>query len=213
MRRVPAVLLIACSFAAAPLAAQVLRRLELGATVHTTRFRTSAPSAGEALSGVAGGAEARLTTGRFSLKVWYLQGRLAADTGIATPTDLVDGGVMASVRPVPWAWFAAGPHLRAYVVPAFTERWMFWEARGGVDGVVIDGKVRGHLELWTALSATGAGGQSGRSARGGEAGLTGHLPGSPLWLRVTYAIDRVGLPGGGVEALDGAAVTVGYGGR
>jgi len=78
------------------------------------------------------------------------------------------------------------------------------------EGSVIGEMVRTHVELWIGLAShTNVTGASA-SARGGEVGLTLALPRSPVWGRLTYAIDRAAI-GTRVETLEDVALSVGFG--
>ncbi|MFI5280904.1 MAG: hypothetical protein ACHQU1_10430 [Gemmatimonadales bacterium] len=210
-RTVTALFTLGCLATARPLAAQAWRALELSAGATAARFRSTAPGNAGASSGVVAGGDGRILIGPVSLHGWYLEGRLAPDTGTTT-RDLVDAGLLLAVRPTPWAVLAAGPHLRAYVLPAGTERWVLWEGRARVEESIIAGTVRAHVELRAAISGT-VNGQKADAARGGEAGITARFPRSLLWARLTYTIDHAQLVPSGTETLEGVTLTVGLGGR
>jgi hypothetical protein len=148
--------------------------------------------------------------GRFWLAGAYRQGTLKPDVGGGASQDLVDGLLLAQFRALPWLTVGAGPHARALVVPGSTEQWTFVEGRVRAEGEVIQGRVRAHVQLWTALSAHSNAPGTSAAGRGGEAGLTLSLPRSPVWVRLVYAIDRASA-GPRAETLEDVALSVGYG--
>ncbi len=166
------------------------------------------------MSGVVAGARAQASLGLVSLEASYAQGRLSADTGTAPSRDLVDGSVFLAVRPAPWLALRAGPQLRAYAAPGGTERWVLWEGRIRVEAPIVTGTLLAHVEGWLALSS-GVNADPGASgAGGGQAGLTLRLPSSPVWLRLSYAVDQEKMKNNvRTETLEAVALTVGFGGR
>lgn len=208
---------LAATGAAAPavLPAQLARHVSGGGGAATVRVRTTA-GGGAALSGTAVGGEGRLTAGggRLALDVTYREGSLSADTGSAPARDLVEASVLVGTRPLRGLVVRAGPHLRAYVAPAGTERWVWWEAHARYETGIVGTMVRAHLEGWTAVASdvnapAGAGG-----ARGGEVGLTLWPARRPVWARLAYAVDRGDYgSGAGRVILERVALTVGVGGR
>lgn len=207
--RILASMLCALAFAS-PVHAQLANHIVLGGGGSSTRLQTIASGVPATLSGITAFGAGRIGSGLLGLEVTYRQGSLTPDTGAGQKQDVVDGRVLAIVKPLSWLQVAAGPHLRAYIVPGLTERWVLIEARVRAEGSVAP-TVRTHIEIWTALSAkvnTGSGG----AARGGEAGITIRLPRSPVWGRLTYAIDRAAVSGGGrIETLEDIALSVGFG--
>jgi hypothetical protein len=197
---------------AAPVRAQLANRLSLGGGGASARLRAATPGAAGTLSGITAFGTGRISLRRFALQGEYRQGSLTPDSGTGTGQDLVEARLLAAMRPLPWLQIAAGPHLRAYVVPGSTERWVFLEGRVRAEGAVIGEMVVTHLEMWTAFSSkvNVPGGAS--AARGGEVGLTVRFPRSPIWARLTYAIDRAALTGNArVETLEDVAISVGFG--
>ncbi len=201
--------------AVAPVAlpAQLARHVSGGGGAATVRLRTTA-GGGAALSGTAVGGEGRFTAGRLAFDVTYREGSLSADTGTAPARDLVEASVLVGTQPLPGLTLRAGPHLRAYVAPAGTERWVWWEAHARAESGIVGTMVRAHLEGWIALASAvnapaGAGG-----ARGGEVGLTLWPARRPVWARLAYGVDRGDYgSGAGRVILESVALTVGVGGR
>jgi hypothetical protein len=207
--------LLALAIAAArPLSAQGFRDLGVEGVVGRVRFSSTMPSGGEALSGVVVGGGGRLTLGRVSLEAYYAQGRLSPDTGSAASRDLVEGGAFLVVKPTDWLSLKAGPHLRAFVAPGGTERWVMWEGRAFAEAPILADILRARVGGWIAVASgvnadPGAGG-----ARGGEVGLTLRPPRSALLVRLAYTIDREAMRGDArTETLESVILTVGFGGR
>jgi len=201
------------ALATSPLAAQLSRRIGGGAGAVTTRLHSDAAGGSSTLSGVGAFLEGRLGQGRVSLELGYLEGRLSADTGTATERDLVDARAMLTVRPVSSLALKAGGHLRGYVQPAGTERWVLWELRAAWDGAVVGDRVAARVELWRAVSASLNLPPGAAGARGGEVGLTFRLARSGVWARFGYAIDRAELENGTTETLEALSLAVGFGPR
>jgi hypothetical protein len=208
-------LALACTLAAAPLAAQVPRYLGADAGLSRVRFRSTTPSAKEVLTGVVAGGQARARLGAFAVEAAYAQGRLSADTGVVTERDLVDGSVFLSARPLPWLVVRAGPHARAYAASAGgTERWMHWEGRVRVEGAIVPGMLQAHVEGALALASDVNVLPGASGARGGEVGLTLRPPQSQLWVRLGYLVDQAKVRNGArSETVEMVALSVGYGAR
>ena len=209
-----AALVLAGALAAQPMAAQGSRFAGSDAGVYRVRFRSTVLGGGEALSGFAAGALARVAFGRVSVEASYGQGRLTADTGAAAARNLVDGSVAVAVRAAPWLLVMAGPHLRGYVAPGGTERWVFWEARVRGESAIIPGVLLAHVEGWVALASSVNMDPGAAGAHGGEAGLTLRLAQSPFWARLAYAVDNAKLTNGArTETVEAVFLGVGFGGR
>jgi hypothetical protein len=209
-----AALVALCALTARPLAAQALRYVGGDAGVARVRLKSAWPGGGETLSGVAAQGQARLILGPVSLEVSYAQGRLSADTGAGGSSDLVDGSVFVALRPVSWLAVKGGPHLRAYVAPSGTERWVMWESRVRAEGPIIAGTLFAHVEGRLALSSSVNVAPGASGARGGEAGLTLRGPQSPLWARLAYVVEQAQLVGNArTETVEAVMLGIGIGGR
>jgi hypothetical protein len=189
------VLVVAGALAASPPAAQAQAARFAGAdaTLSTVRFRGSVPGGDEMLSGLAVGAQARVDRDRATLEISYATGRLSASTGSAASRSLVEGSLAVVYRARPWLTLQAGPHLRAYVAPSGTERWVFWEARAHGESTIIPDVLVAHVEGWLAVISSVNVGPGAGGARGGEAGLTLRMRRWPVDLRLAYAVDRASL--------------------
>lgn len=214
MRRLAAIALAGAA-CAAPLSAQVSRRVAADLGVGHVRWRSTAAASGpEALSGIAAGGGGALLAGPAALEVSYRQATLTADSGTAPARNLVEGSIRLVIRPVAWLALGGGPRVRAYAATGGTERWTLWEAGARLEGVLIERVARTDLEVWNALAAnTNIGGRDG-SALGGAVGLTVLLPQAPVWARLSYAIDHAKLADGTrAETTETIALTLGFGGR
>ena len=210
--RIAFVLGVCASLAARDLAAQVTRALAVGIGGVATRYVGTDAGVQEALSGVALAGGGALAIGPASLEGWYLEGRLLPDSGAPPARDLVEGAILLAVRPVRWVAVKGGAHLRAYVLPAGTERWVFGEVRVRADGALVGPTVRAYVEVWRALTTDANVGTGSPAAQGGEVGLAVRLPRTPFWGRLTYAIDQATI-GSRTETLEAVGIAVGYGGR
>ena len=210
----PVGVLLACALGAQPLQAQLWHNLGGGATAAMVRLRSTASFGGEALSGPAAGAQGRLVVGQVAVEGAYLEGHLTPDTGSAAARDMADASVFLVVHPVRWVALKAGPHLRAYITPGGTERWMTWEARARLSAELVPGRLRTHFEGWLAVSADVNVDPGASGAQGVEAGLTLFPTRSPLWVRFAYAFDQEKMKNGArSETLEALVLSVGFGGR
>jgi hypothetical protein len=207
--RAAALLLLALPLS---LAAQ---RPRIGATLYGSALeaRSVLPGAGEALSGNAFGGEGRVLWRRLTVAVGYGQGSLDPDTAGPAARDYVEGYALLGGRVLSWLELRAGPHARAYVTPAGTQRWLFWELRARFDAPVVTDWIRGHAELWGVVSGSVNVAESFGSARGGTAGVTARLGGTPLWARLQYGIDEARLANGTRrETVEALTLALGVGG-
>jgi len=209
-----AVLALAWVAFARPLAAQG-SRVEAEADLSRASFRSAVPTGREALSGAVLGLRARISGSRVSLEAAYAQGRLSASAGSGPSRSIVDGSLFVSTKPLPWLTLKAGPQLRAYSAPGGTERWVLWESRARAETPIASPALalRAHIELWAALASSVNADPGAAGARGGQAGMALRLPGSPLWMRLSYVVDQERMKNGArTEALETVVLTVGLGG-
>lgn len=176
-----------------------------------SRFATGASSD---VSGVALGASGAVELGRVALTLGYWQGRLDAATGGSQKQDVIDGYALLGVRATSWLGVKAGAEARSYVTPAGTEHWVFWQARLRAERTIVNPSVRGHLEIWRALSTEVNTQVTVDRAQGGEVGVTILRALGPLWVRMSYGIDDVRVvESARRQTLEALAFSVGYGGR
>lgn len=211
MRRAAA-LALAGALAAGGLEAQVPHFLAADAGVSRVRFRSVVAGGGEAMAGVVAGGRARAHVGAVALELGYAQGRLSADTGLASERDFVDGSLFVAARPLPWLEARVGPHARAYVAPGGTERWLLWEGRLRAEGAIVPGMLEVHAEGWLALASDVNLPAGAAGARGGEVGLTLRPPQSAVWARLAYAVDRAELRDAvRIETVEMVVLAIGVG--
>ena len=114
----------------------------------------------------------------------------------------------AGLRFGPWLTLEAGPHVRAYVTPAGTERWVLWEgqARAAVQVIRPGGWV--YLRVGRVLAAD-IPGMAFDHGQGADAGLELRLGGTPLWGHVGYWVHRASASGAlRVETVQGMSLGV-----
>lgn len=204
--------LVAGLLAATPATAraQLTRLIGVGAGASAMNVERPGVQGRIRLSGVAPRFGARIG-GRLGVELTYVEGSLSADSGSAADQDLVDGSALLAFRALPWLTLKAGPHLTGFVTPGGTERWLRWEARGRLENEMIPGRMRAHVELWTAL-ATDVNVAAGGTGRGAEAGLSLQPGRSPVALRLGYAVDALLIDGGGTTALQSVSFSLRFGG-
>ena len=197
------------------LGAQTANWLTVGASTTGIRLQSRfATGLSSDASGVALGASGAVARGPVALALGYWQGGVDADPGGTQQQDVIDGYALLVLRAQPWLGVKVGAEARSYVTPAGTERWVFWQARLRTERTIVDPSVRGHVEVWRALSTEVSTSGTVDRAQGGEVGLTLLRALGPLWVRMGYGIDDVRLTGSARrQTLEALAFSVGYGGR
>lgn len=189
-------------------------RLEIGGASASLRVHTNIGATREALSGTILAGEGRLTLWRLVLDVGYAQGRVTPDTAGPMSRDVVEGRLLLGTRPWRGLAIKAGPHVRAFVSSAGTQRFLFFEARLRGERPIVGATVHGYAELWRVVSGTVNVVEQFDGGQGGEAGMIVRLPRAPLWARLAYGIERAKLGGGSrLETVEGLTVAIGYGRR
>jgi len=198
---------------AGSLAAQFPVSLSGGAEITTARLaRTGALE--RVWTGPVMGARGSATFRRFTLEGLYGQGSLTPEAGtLGDGEDLVDGALQLRFQVRPWISVGGGPHLRAYVTPAGSSRWVRFEGRARAEGEIVNGIAFAHFEGWYAFGASTNVQGGGSGAQGGEAGLTVLLPRTPFALALAYTADRANFANGGSEFLEGVRFSVVFAGR
>ena len=201
---------VAC---AAPAAAQA-PVVSGGLSVGSVRARSRWGSIDEVTSGAVIGGEGRVRLGRVTLDGVYVQGALNPDTGTTESRDYAEGGLFLTVATVPGVGLRVGPHARAYISPQGTQRWLFWTARLRGEGSLIAPAVTGFAELWAAWAAVVNVSEAFGRATGGVVGMTVRIPGSPVWGRLSYGIERAEMGNGArLETVEGVSLAIGVGRR
>ena len=145
----------------------------------------------------------RLSVSVLALDAVYRQGSLSAAGG-GDQRDVVEGQIALGLQLVPWLAVQAGPRLRAYVTPAGTERWVFWEGNVRASARVIRPDGWAYLRVGRVLTAN-LPGLTWDGGQGAEGGLKLRLVG-PLWGSVSYWIHRAATGGGQrVETIQGVS--------
>lgn len=204
---------VAASLASVSVAAAAQRgpRIVVGVGAATAQLERSGAAA--PLSGLLVGAGGRVAFRALALEVAYAQGTLSVDGASSPSEDLVDGEVMLAAQVVPWLVLSAGPHLRALVTPAGTERWVRWEARAHVDTDLVPGALRADAELSTALAAEVNTATGSASALGASVGITLRVANSPFGLRLGYGVDRASTAGGAEQVMQSVGLRLSVGRR
>lgn len=141
------------------------------------------------------------------LSVLYRQGGLSTSDG-SDQRDLIEGQATLGLRLVRWLRIDTGPRVRAYVTPAGTERWTFWEARIQAGARVIPPLGWAYLQVGRVFSGD-LPGVTLDHGRGAEAGLEMRLARTPVVGRLGYWIHRVSVGGAQrVETLQGLSVAL-----
>jgi hypothetical protein len=200
MRAALCVLVVLGAAAATPAPAPA-QRLAIGASLWGAgvKARSVYPGGREAVSGPVLGFDARVSMGRWGLRLGYGQGSLDPDTLGPEPRDYVDGSIDVSFRPLPTLEIGVGPYARAYTTDRGTQRWSFWQLRARYEAGIITPDVRGYAELWGGFAGTVNAAEAYDGSRGGAAGLQwriSRLKGAPVTLTIGYLIDEARAGGG-----------------
>ncbi len=195
-----AVVALAALVGAAPAAARA-QGLSLGGRAGAMWVRSDSAAATSRLFGPAVAGEAQLDLGFAFLGGSLLEGRFEPPTGPQLRHDLVEAVGLAGLRLWPWLEVGAGPHIRAYVTDAGTERWVWWEVRARVALPLIGSTLGSYLVAWRSFSAeSNVVARPGR-AQGGAAGLT-LWPEAAWSVWAGYQIDEALLAGGKSETVE-----------
>jgi hypothetical protein len=200
MRAALCVLVVLGAAATTPAPAPA-QRLAIGASLWGAgvKARSVYPGGREAVSGPVLGFDARVSMGRWGLRLGYGQGSLDPDTLGPEPRDYVDGSIDVSFRPLPTLEIGVGPYARAYTTDRGTQRWSFWQLRARYEAGIITPDVRGYAELWGGFAGTVNAAEAYDGSRGGAAGLQwriSRLKGAPVTLTIGYLIDEARAGGG-----------------
>jgi hypothetical protein len=177
------------------------QRLEFGGAVWGAgvKARSIYPGVRESLSGPVLGFDARVSMGRWGLRLGYGQGKLEPDTLGPDPRDYVDGFIQVVGTPWPGLELGIGPYARAYVTDVGTQRWAFWQLRARYEAVIITPDVTGYADLWTGFAGSANVAEAYDGSRGGSVGIrwrVARFRGSPLRLTLGYLIDEAWAGGG-----------------
>lgn len=193
------------------------QRIEFGAALWGagSNARSVYPGGVEALTGPVVGFDLRAARGGLGLRLGYGQGTLKGDTAGPAQRDYVDGYVHLTAAPLGGVELGLGPYARAYSTDAGVQRWIFWQLRARYEEDILPATVRGYAELWIGLTGSANVAESFNSSRGGAVGLLWRvldLRGSPLTLRLTYAIDEARLGDGARrETVERTNIALGIG--
>ena len=191
--------------------AQIPVRLSAGVGVSSMNLNTEDVAGAARFSGFGLGGEATLGYGRLGLELRYLEGSLSpSDTG--RNREMVEGELMLSVRALSWLRLKLGPHVRSMILPAGTERWLFWEGRLQTKTRLGTPRLTSRFEFWQVLSANIDVAEAFDGGQGIEGALRWEVSTLPVWIGLGYRIDRSNL-GSGVrtEVMEHVSLTIGLG--
>jgi hypothetical protein len=184
-----ALALLGCPSAAG---AQSLGARAIAGGVWTT---TSTATLDRRLRGVAFGVEGAAAFRVVGLSLRYLEGSVSNDSA-GVDRDFGEGELTLWARPFGWAALGVGPHIRSFVAPSSTERWLFWELRGRGSARLFPGRATAYVEAWLAVAGDVDVAEPFNSGRGVEGGLEVAVGRLPLALRLRYRVERIGLGDG-----------------
>lgn len=193
------------------------QRVEFGAALWGagSNARSVYPGGVEALTGPVVGFDLRVARGGLGLRLGYGQGSLKGDTAGPAQRDYVDGYVHLTAAPLRSVELGLGPYARAYNTDAGIQRWLFWQLRGRYEEDILPATVRGYAELWIGLTGSANVAEGFNGSRGGAVGLLWRileLRGSPVTLRLSYAIDEARLGDGARrETVERTNIALGIG--
>jgi hypothetical protein len=163
------------------------------------------------LTGVGIGGNGTVSYGRLGLGLRYLEGSLSP-SGAGGDRDIVEGEATVSVHASSWLRFGLGPHIRSFVIPEGTERWFFWEGHVQARTQLGSPRLVSVLEFRQVLSAD----VDVDADYGSGQGITGELrwdvSALPIWLGLSYRIDRSSLGDGSrTEVMEHFVISIGAG--
>jgi len=209
---------VACALTlvASPLAAQQRPRGTVFADGAIVRFGEVLGTPAGSFSGPTFGVEGGVSLRSLRLGAGYLEGRVQPSSGSSDSVarDLVEARAFLGVQLLPWLRLSVGPHVRAFVMDAVTERWVLWPLRARAQTALASTPLETYVELWRALSAKVNLPEAVDHVQGGEAGVVLRPRGSALWMRLGYRVDGAQLGGGSrSESVEAVSFAVGIGSR
>jgi hypothetical protein len=179
------------------------------------RTRTTITATTTASTGTMIGVEAHVGISRVTVDLSYLQGRLNAETVGDPSRDYVEGDAFLSVVTFPGVILRVGPHARAYLSDAGTQRWVFWTGHlRGEFTLITSPAITAFAEGWMAWTAEVNVSEQFDGGLGGVVGMSARIPGTGFYGRLSYNIEQARMGGGGrLEMVEGLSVVVGFGRR
>lgn len=172
----------------------------------TRESETTATATGSAF-----GIEGRVGIQVLSLELRYRQGQLTNDSR-EIDQDFVEGEAFVVVQPARWVSLGLGPHVRAYVEPSGTERWLMWEGRLRLRTVLLPA-VTGYIEGWRVLGSDLNVAEALDSGYGLDGGLEIRLDRAPVGFRLRYRTEYAELANGTrQETVEQVALSIVVGG-
>ena len=183
-------------------------RASIGGVVSSVKDESTVAGAVTTRTGILIGGQASVSFRQVDLGLAYRQGALSpSDTG--SERDLVEGQATLGLRVSRWLRLEVGPHVRAYVTPTSTERWLLWEGRADFTAQILGPSVWSYLSLSRTLGADVSPAADFGRGQAGEAGLMVRLGGSPFWTGLGYWIAQTSTAGSQrIETLQGLSVSL-----
>jgi hypothetical protein len=170
---------------------------QFGARVLWAGVRTAAatPATDLRLTGNALGVEGAFGIKVLALNLRYLEGTLRNDSA-GVEREIAEGEATLWLRPFVWGAVGGGPHIRSFVAPGGTERWLLWEVRGRATAPILPPVLHAYLEGWLAVTGDVDIPEPFDSGRGVEGGVEVSLGRLPVSFRLRYRAERVVLGDG-----------------
>lgn len=179
--------------------------------VFHTNLNTEEPEGIRRLAGFTMGGFTSVSHNRFSVELGYLEGSLSP-SGQGIERDIVEGELLLTVRTFRWMSVQLGPHIRSFVRPDGTERWIFWEGRLRAGTQLGTPRLLSRFEIWQVLAANVDAAEPYDGGRGISGALWWDISSLPFWLGLGYRIDRSHLGRGSrTEVLEHVLISVGFG--
>jgi hypothetical protein len=186
--------------------AQAVAARAIAASIRTT---TATAGPDRRLSGSALGFEGGIGLTRVQLMLRYAQGSVRNDSS-GVERDFAEGDLTLWARPFAWAAVGVGPHIRSFIAPGSTERWLFWEARARGSTTLLPAALEAYLEGWLVLAGDVDVPEPFNAGRGVEGGLALAVGRLPLGVRLRYRVERIAL-GEGARRETTEHLTLGVG--
>ena len=178
------------------------------------RTRSVIGTTTEIASGAIIGVEGHIGISRVSVDLSYLQGTLNGDIGGTDSREYVEGDAYLSVVTFPGVILRVGPHARAYISDAGTQRWLFWTGHLRGEFGLIKPAITAFAEAWVAWNADVNVSEEFDKGHGGIIGMNVRIPGTAFYGRLSYAIEQAHMGGGTrIEDVEGITMVVGFGRR
>ncbi len=193
---------------AVPLRAQF--RASIGALGVASRLNEKTLDGSNTFTGFVVGIEGTIVAGRFGVDLRYLEGNLSPDIA-DIQREIADAELLISYRPIRWLAIRTGPHLRALITEAGTQRFVLWEMRVQAQTTLFVPAVASYFELWRVLAGSVNPTEPWDGGQGLEGGLRIRIESLPVSGRFAYRVDRGQLRDGAhEETLEQLVFAIGW---